>query len=274
MSKKIQQNQRWDFFEKRNLKRFTLIELLIVIAIIAILAGMLLPALSSARKSARATTCRSNQKQCIQANLVYVNDSTENFIRAYSNEANDPYAYWGKKLSELGYLPQSIATAKGLNSIICCPESRSIVAAKEPAKGPDYFFDYGLSYGVSANNNLVLNVSNYYVKMRYISNPSKQVWLADVMDKYGKPHYLMNAGGEFCPREYSTTWSRIGGSDKAIDLRHNNKANIQAYTDGHVEDKTPMAWYEQQFKNHQLVASEIIWYLQEIKINYLGLVNN
>jgi prepilin-type processing-associated H-X9-DG protein len=83
----------------------------------------------------------------------------------------------------------------------------------------------------------------------------------------------MNAGGEFCPREYSTTWSRIGGSDKAIDLRHNNKANIQAYTDGHVEDKQPLDWIDQQFTIHQVNKGDICWVKSGIKFNYLGITD-
>ena len=75
----------------RWLHSFTLIEMLVVIAIISLLAGMLLPALARAREEARRTDCRSNLSNIGKAIFMY-RDSYGEFLPAYdSDDPNDAH---------------------------------------------------------------------------------------------------------------------------------------------------------------------------------------
>lgn len=74
--------------EKR--KNFSLIELLIVVAIIAILAGLMLPALQRAREAARAADCRSREKQIGTAFLSYANDFNSYLPLCRSGDSSSP----------------------------------------------------------------------------------------------------------------------------------------------------------------------------------------
>ncbi len=95
--------------KKMRLKYFTLIELLIVIAIIAILASMLLPALNQAREKARTAFCTGNLKQIGSAIGIYQSDFNDYFPKGILSKTEDGYLYyWTWAFCDLKYLRPNI----------------------------------------------------------------------------------------------------------------------------------------------------------------------
>ncbi len=167
------------------LMKFTILELLIVISIIAILAALLLPALNAAREKARQISCTGNMKQLGTAALMYSNDSDDCFPSRYYARETARYIS-----SSLNLTDDVEVLQKGAAAYLCPSPLNSRVNSHKKQIQIDYLIpgnmsknatiwnSFGDSYipGTSIPNN---GFGDYNVKAGRVKLPSRRILLTE-----------------------------------------------------------------------------------------------
>lgn len=200
-------------------RRFTLVEMLVVIAIIGVLAALLMPTLSRALESARQASCANQQKQIATGITLYCNDNNQQFpainIGAdyFHNQNYKWYAnllaagdYVGVKSGEWSNQAQG-SMKKG---IWRCPSLRDDQVGYGGGIAPGEVHSL-MKYGVGS------------LRLTQLRRPSHLWLVGDVIKPDGKAHLFVTCST-------CQTWENSWGASRV----HNGGSNV-AFADGHTE---------------------------------------
>ncbi len=220
-----------NFFSTARYKRpegvckFTLIELLITIGIIAILMGMLAPVLNQARESARSTQCLNNLKQCVSGALFYASDHDDTFAALLDGVS------WVEGLT--ANFGRNNQTAYAPGSVVHCPsDGRAVNFPNNRDRGV-----YGLwRFGGTSTNEIVRQKAELYGLGDILGwKDSNTFWFR--FSRMKKPSITMLFADTLRPVEKTggSFWraDSLSDSEPAICLRHQGSSNL-AYADGHA----------------------------------------
>jgi prepilin-type processing-associated H-X9-DG protein/prepilin-type N-terminal cleavage/methylation domain-containing protein len=209
---------------------FTLVELLVVISIIGLLAGLAVPAINSGLKSAKAGACLSNLHQIGVATIAYAADNSLKLPDAGSGTTD----MWAAKIATfMG------GDTKKKNNVFVCPGSLKSVSE---ATGANVAITYGVHGGVMPKGGTASNIT-------CVLRQSEVILAADMCQDPGNKGW-----SPFCLENPSIVVSQSGGRSGSMDLsaaiatstdadtgnnawmryRHSGKVNVVMF-DGHAE---------------------------------------
>lgn len=225
---------------------FTLIEMLVVIAIIAILSALLFPALKNAKEASLSVKCVSNLKQTGIALFSYGND-----YNGWTPKVVDgsPNVTWDQRLCLDNYISPM---KSGGNNALVCPSFATAVAAEDNGNlHRGEWFKYGRTYGLNrswSTNRLKITQSPVKVENNYGGG------CADLPERLPLVGDTVHQNG--LAQDYRLAQGKVSGYPGAypIHLRHAKKCNL-LFADGHATSLTK----ESLFNNYRFDYLDLIY---------------
>jgi prepilin-type N-terminal cleavage/methylation domain-containing protein/prepilin-type processing-associated H-X9-DG protein len=218
---------------------FTLLELLVVIAVIGILAGLLLPSLARTKSQAQGAFCQNNARQLILGCLMYCDDNGGFFPYNMAGMAVYTNINWAMDVLDWETTPDNTNTALLTDAalgpyvarsyaIYRCPSDTVLSAIQQSAGWHNRVRSYSMNASVGNAGEITrsgVNTNNPdYVQFFKLSS----VPAAGQIFVFTEEHPDTISDGYFINRAYASEWIRLPAS------YHNGSANI-SFVDGHAE---------------------------------------